>query len=268
VHANPFQPSDQLPVQLAAGQRDFVDRLVQNGSTKFATYAGEPPIRDGVYVAVNGTYYRTAVKETGTTEVPAHRLNIMWEKGQKAPTEASVVAYGELPEADQRVLRLAIEGPEAGSEERRGHPSERLSMRDAPMPYPNGTDDSRLVTQEETWVRWNERTYRITSGDSTTTTRYTYRYSVSAVADNAEGFRNHVVQQYLIRLTDLTDAGRMIIEQATADGYQECEPASEGLERLRKRLPADRQLPHPYDQEWFIQFEESRYELTITNWVH
>jgi hypothetical protein len=266
VHAAPFQPSDQLPVQLSTGQRDLVDRMVQNGPTDFTTYAGDPPLRDGVYVTVDGTYYRTAIERTTTTDVPAHRLDITWEKGQEAPAEASVVAYGDLPEADQRVLRLAIEGPKAGAE-RHGHPSERLSLRDSPMPYPNGTDDSRLVNRAETWVRWNDRTYRVTSGDSATTTRYTYRYAASAVAESADGFRDHVAQQYLIRLADLSAAERTIIDQATADGYRECEPASEGLARLRERLPDGRRLPHPYDQEWFVEFERRRYELTITNWI-
>jgi hypothetical protein len=136
------------------------------------------------------------------------------------------------------------------------------------MPYPNGTDDSRLVAREGTWVRWNDRTYRVTSGEATTTTRYTYRFSVTAVADSAGGFRDHVARQYLLRLADLTDAERTIPERATADGYRECEPASEGLARLRERLPDDGRLPHPYDRSWFVGFDGSRYELSITNWIH
>lgn len=267
VHADSFQPAEELPIQLSAGQQDFVDQLVQNGSTELTTYAGDPPLRDGVYISVDETYYRTAIEGTDTTEVPAHRLDIFWEKGQEAPATASVVPYSELPERDQEGLRLAINGPEASGEERRGHPRESLSVRDAPIPYPNGTDGSRLVNQEETWVRWNERTYRVTSGDPATTTRHTYRHAASAVAESSDRFRQHIVQECLIRLDDLTDAERTILQQAATDSYQECEPASDGLERLRERLPDDRQLPHPHDQEWFVQFEGSRYEFGVTNWI-
>jgi hypothetical protein len=267
VRTVPFQPAEDAPVQLSAGEQDVANQLVRGGSAEFTTYTGDPPLRDSIYISMNGAYYRTTIEATDTTEVSAHRLTIMWETGQEAPATASVVPYEELPERDQQGLELAIKGPETGGEKRRGHPRESLSARDAPIPYPNGTTDSRLVNHDETWVRWNERTYHVTSGDSAMTTRHTYRYTASAVADSSEEFRQHIVQQYLIRLTDLTDAERTILQQATAEGYQECEPASDGLERLRERLPDDRQLPHPHDQEWFVQFEESRYRFGITNWI-
>lgn len=267
VHADPFRPADRLPTAFSAAQRDLVDRIVESGATELETYAGDPPFRDGIYTAANGRYYRTAVERVGTTEVPAHRLDITWERGREAPDEASVVAFTALPEMDRRVLRLAIRGPEVGGGERRGHPSERLSLRDAPMPYPNGTDESRLVNRAETWVRWNDRTYRVTSGEPATTSRYTYRCDVTAVAESASDFRDYVAREYLIRLTDLTDAERSILQQAADDTYQECEPASDGLARLRDRLPDERRLPHPYDQSWFVRFEEAPYELEITNWI-
>lgn len=265
VTAGAFRPPSELPVRLSASQRRLVDRLLRTQTAEVTTYGGDPPLRDGVYAKQDATYYRTAVARAGTTDVPAHRLDITWEAGREAPTDAAVVAFTELPQSDQRALRLAVRGPKYG--ERRGHPREGLSVRDAPMPYPNGTGDSRFVTRGETWVRWNDRTYRVTSGDPATTTRYTYRCSLTAVADGARSFRDHVVEQYLIPLSDVTDAERTILEQATADGYQECDPGSDGLERLRKRLPDDRRLPHPYDDSWFVQFDGNRYELDITNWI-
>ncbi|MEF8854724.1 MAG: hypothetical protein V5A24_04430 [Haloarculaceae archaeon] len=147
-----------------------------------------------------------------------------------------------------------------------------------PVPYPNGTDDSRLVEADVIWVRWNDRTYRVAPGEAATTTRFTARNSLSSVADTADGFPAHVVEQSLIGLSAVTDAEQSILRQAAADdGSEEYGPASEEygpaseeygtaseeLTCLRERLPRDRHLPQPHARDWFLAFGGTRYRLSI-----
>lgn len=266
VSAREFAPAEDLPLAFSDDERRLLDRAVAEQGHQFETYGGDPPVPGGVYVEHDGAFYRTRVERVDETEVPARLMNIEWEKGRTPPGAAAVVAFSELPESDRRVLRLAVEGPKYGGHDER--PTQGMSWNDAPMPYPDGADDSRLVGNE-TWVRWDGRAYRVWGdGEQTTTTRYTFRYEVERVADDPGAFREHVADEYLVRLDDLDGSEREVVRSAVDDSYRECEPASEGLAGLRERLPDDRELPHPRDGAWYVAFDDGRYELLVTNWVH
>lgn len=265
VSARAFDPAEDLPVKLSDGEQQLVDRVVAEGEYQFETYGGDLPVRDGVYVEHGGSFYRTRAERVGETEVPARVMNIEWEKGRTPPGDATVIPFSDLPPSDRRVVRLAVEGPRYGGRGER--PAEGMRWSDAPMPYPDGADDSRLVGTE-TWVRWEGRAYRVWGdGEETTTSRYTFRYAVEEVADGPASFREHVAETYLVRLDDLDDPEREVVRAAVEDVHEECEPASEGLAGLRERLPDDRELPHPPDGAWFVAFDGGRHELSVTNWI-
>lgn len=267
VSADPFDPAEELPVELGDARRSLVGTAVDDGATEVTTYAAGPPVRDGVLVEHDGAFYRTAATETDATEVAARPTDVEWERGVTPPADATVVAYDDLPATDRRALEYAIYGPEYGRE-KSGHPTEGLAVRDNPVPYPDGATDSRLAGAGETWVRWNERAYRVRVDDeATTTTRYTYRVALARVADGAAGFREHVAGEYLVRLADLPADERAVVEAAVADGHEECEPASAALRGLLDRLPEDGTLPHPRDGSWYVAYDGDRYEFDVTNWV-
>jgi hypothetical protein len=266
VSARSFDPAADLPLTPSDGERQLLDRVVAEGTHEFETYGGDPPVRDGVYVEHDGAFYRTRVQRVEETAVPARVMNIEWKQGRTPPGDATVVAFSDLPASDRRALRYAVDGPEYGG--RDGRPSEGMRWTDAPLPYPDGVDDSRLVGTE-TWVRFDGRAYRVWGdGEETTTTRYAFRYEVEQVADDPAAFRDHVADAYLVELDDLDGPERDVVGAAVEDSYQECEPASEGLTGLRERLPGGRELPHPNDGAWFVAFDGGRYELSVTNWVH
>lgn len=267
VSADPFDPAADLPLRLDDAARSLVGDAVQTGAAEAAVYADTPPVADGVYVAVDEAFYETAVREVDRTQVPALVTNVEWERGQTAPEDAEVVAFADLPAADRFALRYGIYGGAEGGEEH-GHPSESLSLREVPLPYPDGTADSAFAGDGETWVRWDDRTYRVWTDGETTTSRHRFRLEVTRVAADADAFRSHVADEYLLTLTGLSADERSVLDAAAAGTYEECEPASAGLAALREKLNDADRLPQPMHDAWYVAHDEQRYALTLTRWVH
>lgn len=269
VSADPFDPPEDLPADFTMAPeplRELVREVVENEVLEIATY-GEEPLQDGLHLRREGVFYRLSVELTDGTGVPARRTNLEWEAGQTAPDGADVVAFEDLPGADRRALELLVYGTEYSRPYQ--HPREGLSAHDVPAPYPGGTDGSQLVGAGTTWVRWDDRVYRVeVTTESTTVTRRAYRLAVSEVAADEAAFRQQVVDRYLVALDDLPDGERDVLSTATEGTYEECEPASDALDGLRERLSAHEQLPPWYEDSWFVAFDGDRYALAITNWVH
>lgn len=271
VEARPFTASE-FTVQLSDDERELVAEAVQNGSAEVVSY-GEPPLAADVFVEYDGTFYETAYS-TATTEVPAYKLNVSWERSQQAPDNATVVPFADLPEADQSALRLAIYGGEEGRVERSGDdersqlPQQSLEMREFPAPYPDGGESSTLVDGGVVWISWDDRIYRVELGESTTTERQTRQYRVNHAADDASAFHDALAAEFLIQFEGLSTGEQAIVEQAIDGGYEECTPASDALTDLRSRLPEGRQLPAPNYRSWLARFEGVDYLLSISQWVH
>lgn len=259
VSGERFDPVADLASALDGSDRAIVTEAVETGSAERTTY-GQEPLRGGLFVEHDGSFYETAVSTAETEVVTAYRLNLEWENGRDAPDEATVVEFSGLPDIDQEVLRSAV----YGSDERREHPAESMSVNDFPAPYPDGGDASELVSGV-TWVRWNDRTYRVEIGESTTQERRTFRYTVKRVAMGSEEFRTVAASRYRIDLTDIPDDEREIVSKALGSGYEECSPASDALKNLQDRLPDDQRLPHPGDG-WYVGFDGEEYEFTIMQW--
>ena len=152
--------------------------------------------------------------------------------------------------------------------ERRELPSESLSVREFPAPFPDGGDDSRLVGGVA-WVRWRDRTFRVeTAADSETTQkRRTFRYTLERVAADAGEFRRRIADRYLVRLDDLPEDQRAVVERARDGGYEECKPQSKALADLRRRLPDSGRLPEPHGDSWYVELDGRRFRLELAEWV-
>lgn len=266
VVAEPVDPADDLTIRLGDRARSLLAEADARGAAEATLYADSPPVDDGVFVEHDGAFYETTVRRVDNTDVPAVVTNLEWERGQRAPDDAAVVAYADLPAADRAALRYGVYGGPY-EREQRGHPTESLTLREVPLPYPQGTDESALAGDGETWVRWDGRTYGVwTEGE--TTTRHRFRLTVTEVAGTAEAFRAFVVEAYLLELSGLAEPERAILRAAVEDRYDECTPASEGLAALRDRLPEDARFPPPQYDAWYVAFEGDRYALSIVRWVH
>lgn len=260
ISGEPFDPATDLVADLDEEGRRIVNEAVENGSAERTTY-GRESLRDGIFVERDGSFYRTNVSTADVESVAAFRLTIEWESDREPPEDATVVAFEELPAADREALELAI----YGSDERERHPSESLTMNDVPAPYPDGGGSSELVDGGVTWVRWDDRAYRVEVDGSDTTERHTFRYEVERVAAGAEEFRAVAASRYRIELDDLSADERGIVREALDDRYRECSPASDPLQGIQNRLPEDRRLPHPGDG-WYVEFDGGEYQLFILQW--
>lgn len=268
VSISPFAPTEQLSLPLRSSQMRLFERLASGGSLEFKTYGGAP-IRAERYVEYEGAYYRVDYERTDSEEVPAHRADLSWEKGQDAPADAARVAYSGLPSSDQRALELLIRGPEYSRE---GLPSEGLSIGDGAAPYPQGADDSALVGAGTRWVEWDGRVYEVSiTTETRTTTRRTYDYSASRIADSAAAFRAFVADRYLVPLEDLSSEAQRVLDAAVdagSDGqYEDCNDPSTGYEALKRRLMDVPDLPDPRDDHWYVAYEAERYLLDIGGWI-
>lgn len=260
LRAAPFDPAEGLVADLTPDAREVLAAAVADDGTTETTYRGPSLDRD-VYVVYDERYYRTDFTRS-IEEVTAFLLDASWESGRTAPDDATVVEYGTLPAVDRRALDLGL-----FPEDERGHPTEGLTVREFPAPYPGGADESRLVGAGTVWVRREGRDYRVEVDGRTTAERRTYEYAVERVAGDAAGFRRAIADRYLVVLDDQSRAVREIVETAIDDSYEECTPPSDDLRTLLDELPEDERLPSPADG-WYVAYEDTRYELTANQWVH
>lgn len=267
VTADAFAPTEDLLLALEGPEQALVEDALAEGPVTVERYSAQDPLPDGAYVERDGAYHELSVAEGETTEIPAVLLDVAWEDGQTAPADATAVQFADLPAVDREALGYALDGDSFGGESE-GHPSESLSIQQFPAPYPDGTDDSALVGAGETWVRRDGRTYSVTADGRTTTDRHEFEVDLEMVAETDEAFRTHVDERYRVSLEDRSEPAKDVVRQAAADGYQECDPASDGLAELRDRLPQDRLLPHPENNAWYVTLDGEGYALTILNWLH
>jgi hypothetical protein len=262
VDADPFDPVDALENRLDDRERTVAGDTIETDGSRLVTYA-EAPFRDPTIVPHDGVFYRLQRERADAVDVPAFALDAEWEEGQTAPSTAEVVQFDELPENDRLAFRLAMP---TGKGDRF---PQGFSVGEYPAPYPESGDGSVLIGNT-TWVEWEDRTVRVeVAGERTgTTERVTYEFSAERVADDAEGFRSFVADEYLVDLSDVPEAQLEILRSARGEGsYEECLPASDALAALRERLDEAEKLPEPYRNEWYVAFEGERSVLSVAEWV-
>ena len=261
VSTSAFDPVADLPADLDDRERTLVADAVAGGGATDETY-GRPPLSEATFVSHDGAFYRIASSVASVERVPAFPMRIEWERGQEPPAGVVAVPTADLPAVDREVLRGALAG-----NERKGFPSQSLSVREYPAPYPDGGDASRLVGNV-TWVAWRDRALRVeVAGESTTTReRRTYRYTVERVAATPAAFRRFVADEYLVGLDDAPAAQRELVRTALDDTYEECAPPSDALAGLRRRLAGADPLPDA-SREWYVALDGRRFRLGVLRWV-
>lgn len=266
VSLSPFIPSEQLALPLRPSQQRLLARIIAKDGRVVKTY-GRPPIRTKRYVNSEGAYYRVEYEQKGIETVPGRRANLSWEKGQTVPQGETAIAYSDLPKADQVALDFLIHGP---AYSRQGLPSQGMSVRDSPAPYPQEDADSALVGAGTTWIEWENRIYNVTiTTEKTTLTRRTYDYSASRVADSEEAFQTYAADRYLTPLDDLTSEEESLLDAAKANEhgrYEDCNEPSAAYTALEQRLENITALPAPHTNSWYVSYEGERYLLELSGW--
>lgn len=256
-----FAPSTDLRAHVeTATERDVVASAIEAGETTYETY-GDAPLDDGLVVR-DGIYYWLDASSAGSDAVTAYLFDLSWENGRTAPDDATLYRFEDLPASDREAVRFLV--PDGSGPEDMGHPTERLSGHDRPVPYPEGGDDSVLLPADTVWVRYDDREYRLSTGRETTIDRRRYRYTAQPVADDSDELQAWAADEFLVELS-VTDAQRELLAAAATDYYEECSPASSALAGLREQLSADGELPN--SSGWYVTYDGDRYRLQILQWV-
>lgn len=239
----------------------LVGTAASDGEATFTTYHS-PPLRAGIYLEHDGTYYRVEREQTATRERTAHQVSIEYDRGKTPPDDANVYSLDELPEADQEAFLSAY--PE---KLKRGGDPRGFSVGGYEYVYPDGAN-SRLLDVGKLWIRYDERPLEVTVGPTETVEEVTYRYTLETIAEDRAAFVSFVHDRFVVVLDGLSDTEREVFEQAIdEEEVDECEPLSEGFAGLKDRLeavPEDRRLD---DMAWPVEYERDTYEVSFSHAV-
>lgn len=256
--AGPFDPAEEVPPKYSSTQRVLAQQAIQQDAA--TAYYGPRPLKNDSYVVMDGAYYKVVLRDSYTEDLPALVLTVEWEPSQKAPANAAVTSFTDLPESDRLALQSAVYG---GVYRSQTHPETVLVHSESPVLYPDGTQESLLASREPGWVTWDDRIYHITVHREETVQTSVYEYTASLTAANAKRFRELIASQYLVHLDGLTPEERTILEEAIDDRYYErTESQLPPFERLWDRL-GQNTVPESGGR-YFVEYEGERYGLELS----
>jgi hypothetical protein len=241
---------------------DLVDTGAAEGEATLTTVYGSP-VRDGQLVAAGEAYHRTTVTVTDTATVEAHVLELEYEKGVDAPSDATVVAYEDLPAVDRAAFDEMTRAPET----KRFLEAQSVSIGGFEYVYPDdGEDESRFVTESPLWVRYEGEVMEVGVTGTQRTERETFRITLKQVAGTTRAFVEYVRANHVADLSGLNEAEREVVRQATGSEYDECEPLSDEFQEV---IDAFSSLPDRYrpDRNLLVAFEGETYEADLVNSV-
>lgn len=238
----------------------LLDTAANEGEATYATYRGSP-LQDDVYVEREGTYYHLTREVTATRDLEAREVRIEYDREESPPDDATVVEHSELPEAD----REAFLGVYPTTKTEQGEFPQAFTIRDDHV-YPEDPD-SQLVGAGTVWVRYEDRPFAVTVGETVTVEEETFRYTLEEVATDREAFVAFVREQFVVELDDLSEAEREVFERAIGESVDECDPLSEGFGGLVDRLeavPDERRLG---ESTWLVTRAGDTYEVDLQEFV-
>lgn len=201
----------------------LVNKTTANGSSRTVTIDAEPYFEDApphqiygegtaeyVYIEQDGTFYRLGVTDTTEVETSHYTLELVSVNG----TRGDVIAFDELPTADQRVVNEAyvywVRGCGSTSDEERAPPCWR--------PYSSqAANESILVpTPSSEYIRHENQTFEIVVRERMVNAR-ALTYESMAVANDSDVFRSVFVTT--VDEDQLTEDENKLLEQAIDGGY-------------------------------------------------
>ncbi|WP_225317582.1 MULTISPECIES: hypothetical protein [Haloferax] len=244
---------------------DAASRIIvtaaREGETTYTTYH-HPPLREGIYVEHEGSYYRVERTVTATRERTAREVRIEYDRETSPPFGATVIAFPGLPQSDQKAFLAAYPNEKVGGSDG----VHGFTVGGYPHVYPDDAE-SRLISSGTVWVRYDGAPYRVTVGETQSVEEETFRYTLDEVADDQPAFVAFVREQFVVSFDGLPDAEREVFEQALDEEVTECEPLSEGFSGLKERtysVPDDERLSR---RGVIVTYEGDTYEVGFVNSV-
>ncbi|WP_411963712.1 hypothetical protein [Haloferax sp. YSMS24] len=239
---------------------ELISTAANDGEATYSTYHS-PPLREGIYVEHEGTYYRVEREQTAEKERSAHLVSIEYERERTPSDDATVLSLDELPEADQEAFLSAY--PE---KLKRGGDPHGFSIGGYEYVYPDGAN-SQLLDAGTVWIRYDGRPLEVTVRGTKTVEEVTYSYTLDEVAADQSAFVAFVRDEFVVTLDGLSEAEREVFEQAIEEDVNECEPLSEGFAGLKERLEAVPEEKRLDDMAWPVTYEGDTYDVSFSHAV-
>lgn len=240
---SPAPESEEYAVVAAAHENDLVTRT-RRGRLFYDTNT----------VRVNNTVYEISETRVDSTEVTEYELRIDFNPDDVTPTLGEI-SYSALPPADKRRLNKVVT-----RESKRTVEGEDIVVN---YGTPAEVGESVFVPdpQYDILVYDGDR-YRVTVA-SHESTRETYRYEVTQVADSVEAFVERIRERYRFTLSGLSEAEREVVETAIDKGYFEESGAFQSVvERFRAH---DTLSGSDSYGTWLVRYEGEEY-LAYIEW--
>lgn len=255
--------------ELDSTQQSVVVDAVENDGTTYTTYRSRPLDAD-TYVEYDGSYYVVRESVAAEREVTAHKFRMeSISDGEHRATpsnydeiQADAVAYEDLPEADREAFEVGF--PD-GDEYRGGRFTAQF-----PFVYESESalEDSILVSEETTYVEYEENYYAVEFNETQSVVETDYEYALPRVAETKEGFDEVAAETYAIRLDEmeLSSAEKDILRTLVEEGVYEREnPIPEALETFVGRLRSHK--PIYQGDRVFAAYEGSYYGIRFSEAV-
>lgn len=224
--------ADHATVDPGGDARDVLAESVENGT---ANTSGWRAVRNGSLVAVDGSYYRFRVEETGRTERTVPGIAVV------RTNESADVDDRDLPSVDSRGVKLAARFAQIREREDGALDDPKFAQ-----PYFHGVDDSRLLSSNGTVVSATGERWRVIVFENVTREVTVRRYEAELVANSGA----QLERELAVDVSGLPNAQRGHLENAIEEG-ETLVPTDEvesgeaeafvGLVRtLGFRLPAER----------------------------
>lgn len=236
-----------------SAERSLVSSALENGS---ATRSGRYELFDSAdTVRVGDTFYDVSETRLGSSEVTVYEVLVDFDPANSTP-ELGEIEYDDLPEADRQRLDPIVSGADPRSQD--GY--------DVGVGYGTaeevGNESVFVPERQYDIIIRGENRYRV-AVDSRTTPEATYRYEVTEVASGVETFADQIREQYLFTLSDLSDAERAVVEEATNGGYFQDDDAFRSvIDRIREHEGIT--VDDSYGT-WLLEHESTEY-LTYAEW--
>jgi hypothetical protein len=246
--------------RLDSFERTLLGDAVANGSRTVRSATFEP-LRERLYVTLDGNYYEITRSTVETERVEAHRLDI--EARSTCPGETTVadsdpIAYENLPDRGATVfvrgLRDALDDDSCVYAGRTVYYS------------PDAATDSRFIDESPTTVQYDGETYDVRHDGVVEATRKQFRIEANRLGRDIEQATDAVLPDVVARLDDALDdpqqsfLERLVRRGTVSESGSRPAPLSGLIETLRSRAYS---VPSRRGRAYYLEYDDTYYRFTV-----
>ncbi len=240
----------------APDDREVVREAIEDGSG--AATATDPPVKRGLPLAYEDSYYEIDWNVTGTEPGTAFAVGVDLNGTASAD---ETVSFNELSERDRRLLGDLL--TTMSEREPRLRPGPELAI---PEEYTTAeTNKSVLLSGEYSAVRYNGTVYPFVLEERREVTLTRYRYTVSRAANSTGAYAQQLRDEHLFRLSGLSEAERSVVNEAIDGVYYAEDTDDESFRSIMDRFSAESAIEaDSYDGTWLVRYEGRVYTAELS----